>query len=107
MTASNVKMGSKILPATDLSEFPNGVLRDPSTTWLQLDAAPLLNADLTATGGPGVTAKGIQVGTAGTIDGVDAQGNTFAGFPVVAGWNKIILKKLTAVHTAANIWGLF
>jgi hypothetical protein len=106
MTASNVKMGGKILSATDLSEFPNGVLRDPSTRFVQLDGT-LLNTDLTAGSGPGVTAKGIQVGTAGTIDGIDAQGNAFSGFPVTTGWNKIVIKQLTAVHTAANIWGLY
>jgi hypothetical protein len=105
MTASNVKMGRKLVAASDLSDLPSGVLQDPSTTYVKLDT--LVGTDLTGNGQPGVPAKGLWVGTAGTIDGVDAQGNNFTGFPVIVGFNPIMVKEITALHTAANVWGLY
>lgn len=50
---------------------------------------------------------GILVGTGGTADITDADGNDLNSFPLQSGYNPISLTKLRALGTAANVYALY
>ena len=49
----------------------------------------------------------LNVGTGGTADITDADGNAISGYILAAGYNPIQITKLTALGTAANVWALY
>jgi len=57
-------------------------------------------------GGPGMP-YALWVGTAGAADLIDGYGDVMANFPLLAGYNPIVVSELTSLGTAANIWGLY
>jgi len=46
-------------------------------------------------------------GTAGTLNFIDAYGNTVTNFPAQVGYNPIMLKRVLTGGTADNLWGLY
>jgi len=56
--------------------------------------------------GPGIP-RGLWVGTAGAADLKDGYGDTLAAFPLLAGYNPIIISELTTLTSAANVWGIY
>jgi len=51
--------------------------------------------------------RGLCIGTAGTLNFVDIQGNDCVDFPAQVGYNPLRIARLKAGGTADNIWGLF
>lgn len=56
---------------------------------------------------PGGLCRFIQVGGAGLINFIDADGTTVTGFPVVAGRNDVMVKRLKTGGTATNVWAAY
>lgn len=53
------------------------------------------------------TASGLLVGTAGTANLMDADGNTLANVPLQAGYNPIRVMQVRTGGTADDIWALY
>lgn len=51
--------------------------------------------------------RAVLCGTAGTLNGTDADGNTFAAIPLQVGYNPISLSAVATGGTAANLWALY
>lgn len=52
-------------------------------------------------------ARSLWVGTAGTANLVDEQGNTLADFPLLQGLNPIRVLQVETGGTADDIWGMY
>ena len=61
-----------------------------------------VNTDIV--GGP---ARALKVGTGGTANFIDAEGNECTNYPLDAGYHPISIKQLKTGGTADDIWGLF
>jgi hypothetical protein len=66
--------------------------------------APVTKADSNL---PGGTCRGLLVGTAGTANIQDAQGNTRTNVPLQQGYNPLSCKQVRTGGTAADIWALY
>lgn len=55
---------------------------------------------------PSGVPRALWCGTAGTLTGVDASGNTITNFPLQAGLNPIQIL-IWSGGTAADVWGLY
>lgn len=51
--------------------------------------------------------RGLWVGSAGTANMVDEQGNVLADFPLKEGYNPIRISQLETGGTADDIWGMY
>lgn len=51
--------------------------------------------------------RALWVGTAGTINGIDALGNTVTGFPALAGLVPVGFKRVATGGTASDIWAIY
>ena len=67
-------------------------------------AIKVTKADTPLTNGP---CRAIWVGTAGTLNGVDYNGNTLTNFPAKEGLNPISLRQVSTSGTADDIWALY
>lgn len=56
---------------------------------------------------PNGIARGLTVGTAGTANLMDADGNACDNFPLQQGYNPICISALAAGGTADDIWALY
>lgn len=54
----------------------------------------------------GIT-RGLLVGTAGTANLMDAEGNTLANVPLQAGYNPLAVRQVRTGGTASDIWALY
>lgn len=52
-------------------------------------------------------ARALCVGTAGTLNFTDGDGNAHTNYPAQAGYNPIIVNSIQAGGTATDIWALF
>jgi hypothetical protein len=59
-------------------------------------------AGLIPTGAP----RALVCGTAGTLTGEDADGNTITSYPLQQGYNPIRIRSWSA-GTATDVWGLY
>lgn len=66
--------------------------------------APVTKADNDL---PGGTCRGLLVGTAGTANLQDAEGNTHSNVPLQTGYNPLACKQVRTGGTAGNIWALY
>lgn len=60
-----------------------------------------------ATDLPDGVCRALWVGTAGTITGVDAMGNTVTSFPASTGLIPVGFSRITTSSTASDIWALY
>jgi len=67
-------------------------------------AIKITKANTPLTNGP---CRGFWVGTAGTLNAVDFQGNTLTNFPAKEGLNPISLRQISTGGTADDIWVLY
>lgn len=67
-----------------------------------LFAVTLANAAL-----PNGTCRALVCGTAGTLNAIDASGNTVTGFPLQQGYNPISVSQCSLGGTATNIWAVY
>lgn len=65
------------------------------------------SADLKTTHKQDYDPRGLFVGTAGTLNGIDLQGNTVTNFPAQVGLMPIRLRRVTTSGTADDIWALY
>lgn len=65
---------------------------------------PVTKADADLTDG---ICRALHVGTAGTANLMDAEGNVRANFPLVAGQNNVSCKQVRTGGTASDIWALY
>ena len=56
---------------------------------------------------PDGVCRGLQCGTAGTVNLIDMFGNTVTGFPLQQGLNAIRVKRVSTGGTASDIWALY
>lgn len=56
---------------------------------------------------PNGTCRGLLVGTAGTANLMDADGNVCANVPLQAGYNPLQCRQVRTSGTADNIWALY
>ncbi|WP_296596469.1 hypothetical protein [Phenylobacterium sp.] len=56
---------------------------------------------------PGGTCRGLLVGTAGTANVTDADGNASDSVPLQAGYNPLQLTHVRTGGTATDIWALY
>lgn len=56
---------------------------------------------------PRGTARGLLVGTAGTANLMDGEGNIQASVPLQAGYNPVQARQVRTGGTADNIWALY
>lgn len=56
---------------------------------------------------PGGTCRGLLVGTAGTANLMDADGNIRTNVPLQQGYNPLICKQVRTGGTATDIWALY
>ena len=87
---------------TDLNYIPQDMLM-PAAKAVKLDSFVGAGALIA---GPGMP-RGLWVGTAGNATMKDGFGNILTGFPLLAGFNPIMISELTSLSGAANIWGLY
>jgi len=66
--------------------------------------APVVKADADL---PDGLAKGLLVGTAGTITLMDESGNIHVDVPIQQGYNYISVRQVRLGGTADNIWALY
>ena len=59
-----------------------------------------------ATDFPSGKCRGLNVGSAGTIDVTWPDGSISVSYPVVSGYNPISIRRISAA-TASNIWALY
>ncbi len=85
-------------------------MADPYASFSNNPAAPAIRyvevakADADLPGGP---CKALLVGTAGTANLTDAEGNARAGVPLQQGYNPLRCQRVNTGGTAANIWALY
>jgi len=60
-----------------------------------------------ATALPDGTCLGLWIGTAGTLNAIDAMGNTLTNFPAKAGLMPIGIRTVLTSGTADDIWALY
>lgn len=65
---------------------------------------PVTKADADLAGGP---CDALLVGTAGTANLMDADGNVRANVPLQQGYNPLSCKQVRAGGTASDIWALY
>lgn len=53
------------------------------------------------------TCRALWVGTAGTLNFTDADGNTVSSFPAQAGLNPVSAASVDSGGTASDIWALY
>ena len=75
----------------------------PSAKFVKLDGFTGAGALIA---GPGLP-RGLWVGTAGAANLKDGYGDTLIAFPLLAGYNPIIISELTTLTSAANVWGIY
>ncbi len=75
----------------------------PSAKFVKLDGFAGAGALIA---GPGLP-RGLWVGTAGAANLKDGYGDTLIAFPLLAGYNPIIISELTTLTSAANVWGIY
>lgn len=92
----NMNLGGR--KSSDLSAFSDAVINGPATKMVKLTKGSAI------AGGP---PKALWVGTPGTINAKDLEGNTCTAFPVFAGRNSIVVSELLAGGTADDIWALY
>lgn len=56
---------------------------------------------------PGGETRGLNVGTAGTANIMDAEGNIHANYPLQQGYNPIKVLQVRTGGTASDIWALY
>lgn len=66
--------------------------------------APVTKADAAL---PGGTCRGLLVGTAGSANLKDGEGNVRANVPLVVGYNPLECQEVRVDGTADNIWALY
>ena len=78
----------------------------PSAKFVKLDGFAGAGALIA---GPGLP-RGLWVGTAGAANLKDGYGDTLIAFPLLAGYNPIMISEITSIPGsggAANIWGMY
>lgn len=65
---------------------------------------PYTKADTPLPKGP---CRAITVGTGGTLNGIDLQGNVVTNYPAQTGYNPLCLKQISTGGTATDIWLLY
>jgi hypothetical protein len=56
---------------------------------------------------PQGTCRALLVGTAGSANLIDAEGNAAAGVPLQQGYNPLRCRRVASGGTAENIWALY
>jgi hypothetical protein len=56
---------------------------------------------------PNGVCRALVCGTSGTLNGIDASGNTVTGFPLQQGYNPISMAQCSTGGTASNIWAVY
>ena len=75
---------------------------DPATPGTAVYPVTKANSDL-----PNGTCRELFVGTAGTANLMDSEGNILADFPLQAGRNGILVRQVRTGGTATDIWAVY
>lgn len=51
--------------------------------------------------------RALWIGTAGTLNGIDALGNTVTAFPALAGLLPVAFSRVSTGGTASDIWAIY
>lgn len=74
----------------------------PSTPALGFSSVTLEDTPL-----PGGPCRALLCGTAGTLNGIDANGDVFEGLPLQQGYNPISIQQASTGGSASDIWALY
>lgn len=83
---------------TDVTDFPLANIIGPATRLVKVTLGVAL------ANGP---CRGILVGTAGTLNMTDLEGNVLTDVPIQQGYNPLFATSFQAGGTADDIWALY